>query len=254
EPFGRDVDLHLVDQRARGVDERLENVGLAAGVEHQRTPDAWAIGRIDLNSCPSAAGPTAASTGGFTEAGRHGRGMRVALAWDGGIPAAAALDRLLAGGADVALALPEEDGPVPRFLLEEQAAALRLPLAEGPATARPGPASGLGGLRAFVCACRPPLSAEWRGRASRGAWRRWRATSRRTPEGGASTWACAAADQRGRMRSASRMCSAVAKASGEGFVRAGPRFHAGFVPERCMCSCTRAASSPGIFPAPLTST
>jgi len=88
----------------------------------------------------------------------------VALAWDGGIPAAAALDRLLAGGADVALALPEEDGPVPRFLLEEQAAALRLPLAEGPATARPGPASGLGGLRAFVCACRPPLSAEWLGR------------------------------------------------------------------------------------------
>lgn len=74
----------------------------------------------------------------------------------------ATLDRLLAAGMEVSLV--KDDGAIPGFLLEEQAAALGLPLAAGPATRQPARASLLGPERAFVCACRPPLDPSLLGR------------------------------------------------------------------------------------------
>lgn len=104
--------------------------------------------------------------------------MRVALAWWGGLEDGLALARL--GGAarlvhvtDPATRVDPATG-VPDFLVEEQAAALGLPLELRRGGPPAGPArtldraAALGGLaqgfRAFVSACAPPLDASFLGR------------------------------------------------------------------------------------------
>lgn len=94
--------------------------------------------------------------------------MRARLAWSGGLPDALALERLVAAGAEVALA--PRPGALPAFVLEEQAACLGLAW-EPAADARPPPEPQgdaedalARGWRAVLVRARPPVRRDALGR------------------------------------------------------------------------------------------